>query len=213
MSGAGIDPPLTERGRRTAQLLREAARRAFDRHGFADTRVEDIVAEAGVSHGTFYTYYDNKAHVLDALLDTAEEAILAVADEPWDQADVTGNGGGEGGGDATGQVRGVLGRFVEVFADYADVIAAWLQATAHEAHFRERLRRVRAGYTDRIADQLRPVLADTPHDPSVAAAALVALVEGYATQGLATASDQQRAEAVDTLAAMWVGGVRELAAG
>ena len=35
----------------------------------AAARVEDVVAAAGVSHGTFYTYFSNKADALDALID------------------------------------------------------------------------------------------------------------------------------------------------
>lgn len=197
--GGGSGDGLTTRGQRTAQRLRRSARRVFERQGFVNARVEDIVADAGVSHGTFYTYYDNKADILDALVDETEAALLAVAEESWE------------GPDATATVGTVISRFLEVFMDDADVVAAWIQATAHESHFRDRLREVREGYTQRTADQLRPVLVETPHDPAVAAAALVALVEGYATQGLADASVEERAEAVRTLTAIWVGGVRELA--
>ncbi len=198
--GSG-DGPVTERGRRTARSLRQAARGVFGEHGYADARVADVVDAAGVSHGTFYTYYDNKAAVLDALVDETAARLLQVVSEPWQ------------GPDAPATVAGVLDRFIDVLADEADVIAAWIQATAHEAHFRERLREVRQGYTDRVAEQLEPYLADTDHDPSVVAAALVALVEGYATQGLDEASVPERERAVDTLTSIWIGGVRELSSG
>ncbi len=87
----------------------------------------------------------------------------------------------------------VIDRFVDVFAEHADVVGTWLEASAHEPHFRQRLREVRDGYIARVAEQLGPALAGTPPRPEVAAAALVAMVEGYATQGLRADDAEDRA--------------------
>jgi AcrR family transcriptional regulator len=43
--------------------LVRAARVVFEREGFLDTRVVDIVAEANVAYGTFYTYFDSKEEI------------------------------------------------------------------------------------------------------------------------------------------------------
>jgi AcrR family transcriptional regulator len=67
---------LTARGRRTRAALVDAARQVFAETPFADTRIADITARAGVANGTFYTYFDSKeeifreiaAEVLDAML-------------------------------------------------------------------------------------------------------------------------------------------------
>ena len=53
--------------RRYGELL-DAARVTFERLGYHDTRVTDIVRAAGVSNGTFYTYFDSKADVLRVLV-------------------------------------------------------------------------------------------------------------------------------------------------
>jgi AcrR family transcriptional regulator len=60
---------LTERGQRTRGRLVAAARTVFERDGFHEARVTDISREAGVAHGTFYTYFDTK-------LDAFREVIL-----------------------------------------------------------------------------------------------------------------------------------------
>lgn len=190
--------PRTTRGERTAARLRAAARSAFAEHGFAAVRVEDIVAEAGVSHGTFYTYFDNKGAALDALIDETSAALLSVVEEPWEGEDVA----------AT--IEAVIARFVDVFAADADVIRTWLEATAHESHFRERLRQVRDGYVARVAAQLEPALADTEHPPQAAAAALVAMVEGYATEMLSDDDLAERGRTVKVLADIWYGGLLRL---
>jgi AcrR family transcriptional regulator len=187
--------PRTSRGERTRSRLRDAAREVFAERGFAAARVEDVVAVAGVSHGTFYTYFTNKADALDALIDETARELQAVVEEPWD------------GPDAARAIAAVIERFVDVFAEHADVVGTWLEASAHEPHFRQRLREVRGGYIERVAQQLDPALAGTGHDPHVAAAALVAMVEGYATQGLRADDETDRAARVRTLAALWFGGL------
>lgn len=196
-----VERSLTPRGARTAARLREAAREVFSDHGYANARVEDVVARAGVSHGTFYTYYHNKAAILDALVDHAAVRLREVVDAPWEGEDVP------------AVIRDVIDGFVDALAEEGDVIGAWIEAAAHDDHFRDRLRRVRGQYTDTVAVHIAPALAHTGHDPTVAAGALVAMVEGYATDRLAEAGSAERSSAVTTLAELWFGGLSRLGAG
>ena len=189
----------TSRGERTRGRLLEAAREVMAARGFAAARIEDIVAAAGVSHGTFYTYFDNKAAILEALIDTAAAQLQAVVDEPWD------------GADGQAAIEAVIGRFVRVFAEHADVVRVWLEASAHDPHFAARLTEVRGGYIGRVAEVLAPTLVGTGHDPVLAAGALVAMVEGTVTQGVARSPGTDPATLVRTLRSLWVGGVLRLA--
>lgn len=191
-------PTRTSRGAATAARLTAAARIVFGRLGFTAARVEDITAEAGVSHGTFYTYFENKSAVLDAVVSTTADLLRAVAEDPWDAPD------------PRAAVRSVIERFIGVFAVEADVLRVWTEAAALEPHFRERLDEVRDDYVQRIADQLAPALHHTDHDPAVAAAALVAMVEGYTMQRFRPSSDEAREQAVRTLTDLWFGGIARL---
>ncbi len=188
----------TRRGAATRARLLEAAREVFADRGYAASRVEDVVAVAGVSHGTFYTYFHNRADVLDALIDAAATELLGVVSEPWD-----GPGGSE-------TIATVIGRFVQVYAQHSDVVRAWREAAVHDATFHERLTDVRAGFVRRVAEGLRPVLAPTVHDAQVAATALVAMVEGFATNGPVAGDDLERLSAIRTLTSLWLGGVLRL---
>ena len=58
----------TEEARRT-QIL-EAAKRCFARQGYHETKVDDIVREAGLSKGALYWYFKGKEELLDALCDS-----------------------------------------------------------------------------------------------------------------------------------------------
>lgn len=65
--------PLTSRGKARRAVLLEASRRVFEARGFEDARVADIVAEAGVAIGTFYTYFPDKETVFQEI---ASEVVL-----------------------------------------------------------------------------------------------------------------------------------------
>lgn len=53
---------------RRAQLTR-AAFNVFADRGYRNTSVADIVAAAGLGHGSFYNYFANKREILDAAID------------------------------------------------------------------------------------------------------------------------------------------------
>ncbi|MFD8497377.1 TetR/AcrR family transcriptional regulator [Amycolatopsis sp. NPDC059657] len=67
---------MTDRAAARSEELIAAAYKVFSTQGYRTTGVADIVREAGVSHGTFYNYYDSKRHILDAVLDHAVGKII-----------------------------------------------------------------------------------------------------------------------------------------
>lgn len=62
---------------RRAQALREmrrdeilnAALQVFARRGYHQTRISDVIAEAGIARGTFYLYFESKSAIFLKLLD------------------------------------------------------------------------------------------------------------------------------------------------
>jgi AcrR family transcriptional regulator len=53
---------------RKSQIL-AAATRVFTKRGFADARMDDIVAESGLSKGALYWYFDSKDAIIVNILD------------------------------------------------------------------------------------------------------------------------------------------------
>ena len=74
----GTPPPapraLSRKGRMTRARLLAAAKEIFEEDGFLEARISDIAERAGLSHGSFYTYFDSKEQVF-------REVALAVEDE------------------------------------------------------------------------------------------------------------------------------------
>ena len=58
--------------------LMQAGMILFSEKGYHNTKVSDIVRQAGVAQGTFYLYFDSKADLFKALLD---EFILLITGE------------------------------------------------------------------------------------------------------------------------------------
>ena len=60
--------PRTARGEKTLRKILDAARAEFGERGFADSSIVTITSRAGVALGTFYTYFDSKEAVFQALV-------------------------------------------------------------------------------------------------------------------------------------------------
>jgi AcrR family transcriptional regulator len=71
-AGGERERPLTRRGRNTYDRLVAAATEVFNAEPYADARITEITALAGVATGSFYTYFESK----DALFRIVAKAAL-----------------------------------------------------------------------------------------------------------------------------------------
>jgi AcrR family transcriptional regulator len=60
--------PRTARGERTLRKILDAAREEFGERGFSDSSIVGITQRAGVALGTFYTYFNSKEALFQALV-------------------------------------------------------------------------------------------------------------------------------------------------
>ncbi len=163
--------PLTDRGRRTRQRLVAAAREVFEEQGFNDSTMSDVAARAGVSHGTVYVYFDSKS----ALLAEVVDSLLT---------DVRGYLRGIEGDDPAARVAEANLRYLKVYTRHARILQVVEQVATSDAEFAALLADFRAHHVARVAEGIGRlqshglVAKDLPAD--VAAAALSAMVEGYA---------------------------------
>lgn len=72
---AAVAEPPTRKGRATREKLLSAAEMVFAARGYELTRIADIVAEAGISHGLFYRHFSDKDAVLNAVLDRLNDRL------------------------------------------------------------------------------------------------------------------------------------------
>lgn len=68
--------PRSARGVRTRNSLITAARAVFERDGYLDARITDISKEAQVASGSFYTYFNSKEEIFQAIVEQVQEEML-----------------------------------------------------------------------------------------------------------------------------------------
>jgi AcrR family transcriptional regulator len=65
------------RGRATREQLIGVATRLFAQHGYEDTSIEDVLAEAGVSRGALYHHFAGKDALFEAVVGNVESRVMA----------------------------------------------------------------------------------------------------------------------------------------
>ncbi|HEY5081520.1 MAG TPA: TetR/AcrR family transcriptional regulator [Bauldia sp.] len=59
-------PYTSEHKQETRTRIIQSARRLFNRNGFADVSIDDIMGEAGLTHGGFYKHFAAKEDLYHA---------------------------------------------------------------------------------------------------------------------------------------------------
>jgi AcrR family transcriptional regulator len=108
-------------GNRALTALLESARKVFITRGYHNTRVDDLVAAAGISHGTFYRYFRNKDELARIL---TARAIRAVGTTLMQIPDVF----PQDGSSVTGVLRRWLRRYYAAHATEAAMLRVWVDA-------------------------------------------------------------------------------------
>ncbi len=69
--------PRSRKGVETRARLVAAAKDIFERDGFLDARISDIAEKAGLSHGSFYHYFESKEEVFREVVAEVDERLSA----------------------------------------------------------------------------------------------------------------------------------------
>ncbi len=179
------DPAVTSRSARTRRKLLDGALEAIDDRGFHATRVDDIVRQAGVSHGAFYLYFDDKQDLFRILATEAAEDMVGRVASLGEGSPPTGEG-----------LVDWLADFVEGYRRHGAVIRAWMEDHARDRGLREL---ADASFARVVEDLGRRV--DTAALGPLGPVALMALLERYAyfTISRDLAADRDALRSVATL--------------
>ena len=193
--------PQTDRGHaRKAELL-DAARRVFERQGFLDARVADIAEEAGVSQGTFYTYYDSKDAIFHAVAaELASRMIDAMRPQGPRPATVH------------EQIHQAMRRFVEAYRAESRlivVVAQLGQSTPEVAALRLSVREAFVARTARgIQLQQAQGLVDSDLDPWLTSEVLGSMVDHTCWVWLNLGREFDEEALITTLTLVWTRALR-----
>lgn len=201
MNQAARRVPRTGRGEKTRDVLVAAAQEVFWSKGYVDTRVADIVEHAGVSHGSFYTYFDSKEAVLRALAADLHDATV----------DTARGTRAEAGDDEVRAIELANRRYLEHYVSHRKAMRVMEEVATHNADMRQARLRTRMRFVDRTARSLRRMQAagmcDPELDADLAAHALVSMVAGFAYHMVSTGTPFDLDTAVTTLTTIWARGI------
>jgi AcrR family transcriptional regulator len=163
------DPSLGPAAQRTRAQLLEAGHRVFAEKGYYATRVTDVVQAAGVSHGIFYRYFDNKTHLFRLLAERASAELTAALDRV---PTLAGPGVGE---HASSDLRAWLADYAATSAEEAAIRAMWNEAMSRDP----RLGAVSAAATEQYRRTCAALLAPRGFgDADAEAVVLMVLLDG-----------------------------------
>jgi AcrR family transcriptional regulator len=186
----------------TRRRLLEAARETFGSLGYLATRVDDIVARAGTSHGTFYTYFKDKKAVLVGLTTEIAHSLYGAALAPaldLDRAPTPRE-----------LVRARIASFLDVYRRHWGVMRSWTQAEGMHPDVEQAKSRIRRAIAVAVAelfhrDQQRGLLLPSVRMDFVAAA-LVAMTEGFANDRFSSGTPITDRD-LDDLTELWLRAV------
>lgn len=193
--------PSTQRGLRTRAKLVEAARRVFERDGFLDARLVDITTEAGISAGSFYTYFDSKEEVFVAVLGEVEQEMLNPEMREVPEGD-----------DPVAIIRASNRAYLESYQRFAGFMRLLEQVASIDEDFRERRRLRGQAFVQRNARSIARLqesgIAKSDIDPMLASTFLSGMVARAAYSRFVLGESWSLDEMVESLTQLWADALR-----
>jgi AcrR family transcriptional regulator len=192
--------PRSRKGVETRARLIEAAKLVFERDGFLNARIIDISKTAGLSHGSFYHYFDSKEQIFREVAEAEEERLTAPPE-------------GEHQGQtpelsARERIRRANRRYLERYRAEARIMGVIEQVSRYDEHVNAARMTTQKHFVDRAEKAIRRLqsegLADAEVHASLAADALGAMIGRFAELWLVQGyREYDFDEAVEQLTILW----------
>ncbi len=195
----------SRKGAATRVRLLDAARLVFEDTGFLDARISDIAERAGLSHGSFYHYFDSKEQIFREVAE-AQEAMLTAPPSPEERnADEAVSSEYE-------RVLRANRRYLQRYRDNAKIMGVIEEVSRYDAIVNEARARRQKHFADRAEAAIKRMQgdgsADSGIDAEIASVALGAMVARFAELWLVedwSAYDFDRA--AEQLTRLWANAI------
>jgi AcrR family transcriptional regulator len=190
--------PRSAKGRRTRARLLQAAKAVFERSGFLAARISDIAAEADVSHGSFYHYFDSKESIFREIAEEVEVRLVSMDDITHDTERPT---------DPIERIRAANRSYLIAYRQEAPIMRVIEEVSRYD----ENVRAVRTKRDDSLGLRLESAiarlqaegLADKRIDTHYAATALGGMVARFAETMFVGGGSYDLERAVEQLTLLW----------
>lgn len=163
--------PLGPRAQKTRGVILAAASAQFAEHGYASTTMAHVAAASGVSLGTVYQYFRDRADLIRVLVRGRVAQRLGDPEVGWRAAD------------GIAGVERMLANFIDNYAEVAGLAAVWEEVVHVEPELADLRRRLGRKFTGAVAKELKRAakrgLVRNGLDPDITARALTAMVDRF----------------------------------
>lgn len=196
--------PRSRKGAATRARLLEAAKEEFEHTGFLDARISDIAERAGLSHGSFYHYFESKEQVFREVAEVQEGLLTAPNTEPvpppaTDQPEFE-------------RIRRANRRYLQRYRDNGPIMGVIEEVSRYDEQVNAARIQRQKHFAERAEQAIRRLqkaeMADAAVDPAVAAVALGAMIGRFAELWLIEKwADYDFDQAVDQVTLLWANAI------
>ena len=196
--------PRSRKGAKTRARLLESAKTVFEESGFLEARISDIADGAGLSHGSFYHYFESKEQIFREVADAQEALLTAPGDDP-----------DEGAGEPLSElerIRRANRRYLERYRANGRIMGVIEEVSRYDPYVNEARMRRQKHFAERAERAIRRLqaegAADPEVDPPIAAAALGSMVARFAELWLVERwSNFDFDEVVEQMTRLWANAI------
>jgi AcrR family transcriptional regulator len=181
-----------------------AAKEIFEENGFLDARISDIAERAGLSHGSFYHYFESKEEIFREVAAAVEDTLSApLGSVILDPASA-----------ATPQERihEAIRQHLESYRKEARIMGVIEQVSRYDAHVRRARNAHAQQYRNQVEESIRRMqrlgMVDPGLDPAIAATVLGSMTsrfpEAWLVEGAIKCSFN---DGVEQLARVFINGL------
>jgi AcrR family transcriptional regulator len=196
--------PRSRKGAATRSRLLEAAQQEFEATGFLDARISDIAERAGLSHGSFYHYFESKEQVFREVAEVNEALLTApeVDPEPHvasDQPELE-------------RIRRANRRYLQRYRDNGPIMGVIEEVSRYDEQVNAARIQRQKHFAERAEQAIRRLQtakhADPSVDPAIAALALGSMIGRFAELWLIEKwADYEFDAAVDQVTLLWANAI------
>jgi AcrR family transcriptional regulator len=194
--------PRSRKGAQTRARLLDAAKHVFEGSGFLEARISDIAEQAGLSHGSFYHYFDSKEQIFREVAETQEALLTVPANDDVDPASLS----------ERERIFRANRLYLERYRDNAKIMGVIEEVSRYDAPVNEARMRRQKHFADRAESAVRRLQeagrASAEVNPEIAALALGSMVARTAELWLVEDWGDYELDAVaEQLTLLWANGI------